>query len=116
MVGVSRFARRRSSISSFVTIALDDVAVMPARMSASRVPQPTQKPNSRPTPKLIAMRVPPEMISTRALPKNSSWSNSSPRLKSRKMRPKIAMNVMSADSKLSGNQVKCGLAMNPTSM
>ena len=52
--GVSRLASRRSSISSFVTIALDEVAVIPAMMSASRVPQPTHMPKAKPTPMLIS--------------------------------------------------------------
>ena len=78
-VGVSRFASRRNSISSFVMIALDDIAVMPAMMSASRVPQPTNRPNTKPLPMFIAMRIPPDSSSRRALPKNSSVSNSRPR-------------------------------------
>ena len=72
MTGVSRFARRRSSMSSFVMIALDDTAVMPAITRASRPPQPTQNPKARPTAMLIRMRVPPESSSAFALPKNSS--------------------------------------------
>gem|GEM_PF-6373298 len=60
-------------------IALDDIAVIPAMMSASRVPQPTSIPNTKPVDMLIAMREPPETSSLRALPKNSSVSNSSPR-------------------------------------
>ena len=53
-------------------IALDDTAVMPAITSASRAPQPTQKPKTMPTAMLITMRVPPEISSAFALPKNSS--------------------------------------------
>ncbi len=54
IIGVSSFASRRSSMSSFVTIALDEVAVMPAMMRASRVPQPSENPNANPIPMLIA--------------------------------------------------------------
>ena len=59
-------------MSSLVTIALEDVAVIPAMMIASRVPQPTQNPNRNPVPRLISMRVPPESSSVPMLPKNSS--------------------------------------------
>ncbi len=72
ITGVSRLVRRRSSISSLVTIALELVAVIPAMISASRVPQPTQSPNRKPSPMLITMRVPPLSSSERMLPKNSS--------------------------------------------
>ena len=34
-------------------MALEEVAVMPAMMSASRVPQPTMNPKTKPTPMLI---------------------------------------------------------------
>ena len=116
MTGVSRLARRRSSMSSFVMIALDDTAVMPAITSASRPPQPTQNPKPMPTAMLIAMRVPPESSSAFALPKNSSWSNSSPRLNSRKISPKVATSSTSAGSKSSGKKWVFGLASSPTSM
>jgi hypothetical protein len=54
IIGVSSFARRRSSMRSFVTMALDDVAVIPAMIRASRVPHPSENPNANPTPMLIA--------------------------------------------------------------
>jgi hypothetical protein len=72
IMGVSGLARRLSSMSSFVTMALELVAVMPATMSASRVPQPSIKPKANPAPMLSAMYEPPEMISFPAFEKNSS--------------------------------------------
>ncbi len=66
--GVSRLARRLNSMSSLVTIALEDVAVIPAMISASRVPQPIQRPRPKPTAMLIRMRVPPETSRARRLP------------------------------------------------
>ena len=65
MTGVSRLGSRRSSMSSLVMIALDDTPVIPAMISASRVPQPTNSPNTNPSPKLIAIRVPPVSSSSR---------------------------------------------------
>jgi hypothetical protein len=62
----------RNILSSFVTMALEDVAVIPAMMSASRAPQPTQNPNAMPMPKLMIRRVPPESRRPLALLKNSS--------------------------------------------
>ena len=94
ITGVSRLGSRFSSISSLVTIALDEVAVIPAMMSASLVPQPTHSPNAKPTPILMAMRMPPDSNSEPALPKNSSWSNSRPRLNSSRMSPNTAMSSM----------------------
>lgn len=38
---------------SFVTMALEDVAVMPAMIRASRVPQPSENPKANPTPMLM---------------------------------------------------------------
>ncbi|KAF0257083.1 hypothetical protein CMMCAS03_14815 [Clavibacter michiganensis subsp. michiganensis] len=116
IMGVSSLARRFSSMSSLVTMALEDVAVMPAMMSASRVPQPSANPNANPTPMLMSTYEPPEMMSLPALPKNSSWSNSSPRLNSRRIRPNTAMSSMSPEAKSSGNQSTFGLARRPTSM
>ena len=116
ITGVSRLASRRSSISSFVMIALDETAVIPAITSASLPPQPTHMPNAKPTPMLIAMRVPPESSRARALLKNASWSNSSPRLNSRKIRPKVATSSTLADGTLSGTKWVLGLASRPTSM
>jgi len=43
---------------------------------------------------LTTMYEPPEMMSLPKLPKNSSWSNSRPRLNSSRMSPKIAMSSM----------------------
>ncbi|OUE31022.1 hypothetical protein BFL35_07180 [Clavibacter michiganensis] len=53
IMGVSSFASRFSSMRSFVTMALEEVAVIPAMTSASRVPQPRAKPNAKPTPMLM---------------------------------------------------------------
>ena len=47
---VSGLARRRSSTSSFVTMALDEMPVAPAMTKASFVPQPSAKPNASPAP------------------------------------------------------------------
>ena len=44
---------------SFVTIAVDDVPIIPAMTKISRVPQPSAQPSTRPAPKLSAMYEPP---------------------------------------------------------
>ena len=116
IMGVSSLASRFSSMSSLVTMALEEVAVIPAMMSASQVPQPRANPNAKPTPMLMSTYEPPEMMSFPALPKNSSWSNSSPRLNSRRIRPKTAISSMSPEAKSRGNQSTFGLARSPTSM
>ena len=68
ITGVSRLARRRNSMRSFVTIALDEVAVIPAMIRASLVPHPTHMPKPKPAAMLMTMRVPPESNSARAFP------------------------------------------------
>jgi len=116
IIGVSVLARRRSSMSSFVMIALEEVPVIPAITSASRAPHPTMSPKTKPAPILISTQEPPEIRRVLALPKNSSWSNSSPRLNSSSTSPKTAISSISPAGKLSGNHCVCGLARTPTTM
>ena len=51
---VSGLASRRSSTSSLVTMADDEMPVAPAMISASFAPQPIAKPSARPAPMLRA--------------------------------------------------------------
>jgi hypothetical protein len=47
---VSRLASRRSSTTSFVTIADDEIPTAPPITSASRDPHPSENPSAKPPP------------------------------------------------------------------
>ena len=55
IIPVSGLATRRRSRISFVTIAVDDIPIMPAMTKISRVPQPKAQPSTSPAPKFSAM-------------------------------------------------------------
>ena len=55
IIPVSGLEIRFRSSSSFVTIAVDDVPIMPATTNISGVPQPSANPSTSPAPKFSAM-------------------------------------------------------------
>ena len=52
IIRLSGLASRRSSVSSFVTMADDEMPTAPAITNASAVPQPRDRPNRKPPPTL----------------------------------------------------------------
>ena len=55
IIPVSGFLTRLRSRISLVTIAVDDVPIMPAITKISRVPHPSVQPNTMPAPNSSAM-------------------------------------------------------------
>jgi hypothetical protein len=55
IIGVSSLPTRRRSISSLVTIALEEVPIIPAITKVSATPQSSAQPSARPAPKFRAM-------------------------------------------------------------
>ncbi len=55
IIPVSGLETRRRSRISLVTIAVDEVPIMPAITKISRVPQPSAHPSTRPAPKFRTM-------------------------------------------------------------
>ena len=55
IIPVSGFLTRFRSRISLVTIAVDDVPIIPAITKISRVPQPRAQPSTSPAPKFSAM-------------------------------------------------------------
>src|SRR4029453_9201743 len=98
---LSGLARRRSSTSSLVAIADDEMPTAPAMTNASRVPHPSAKPSASPPPTLSPRKTAPAASSLRPPPMRSSSENSSPRWNSSRPSPSAASSSRSSGSSTS---------------
>ena len=101
---------------SLVTIAVDDVPIIPAMTKISRVPQPSAQPSTRPAPKLSAMYEPPAQSRRRPPPRSSLMENSIPRWNSSRTSPSIASRWISSGSSSTTMPGVCGPKTIPATM
>ena len=99
-----------------MTIAVDDVPIIPAITKISRVPQPRAQPSASPAPKFSAMYAPPAHSNRRPPPISSLTENSIPRWKSSRTSPSVASSSISCGSSSTTIPGVCGPKTIPATM